>query len=156
LNLELLVGLGHQALVEYLLTHSADTSAVNSIGELALHYAVRERSNSVEILQQLIAAGASVTFRHDNDDTPLHQAVRENALTMAEVLILAGADVNARCFFSHTALHIAADEGMLEMSRLLLKYNADPSAVEDRGCTPADMAEDAGHAELTEILKCRS
>jgi uncharacterized protein len=149
--------LGYRELVEYLLAHGADTSGFfNATGESVLHYAVRGRYKDVEILQKLIAAGASVTFRYNRDDTPLHLAVRENALEMAEVLILAGADVNARCYFSQTALHIAADEGMLEMSRLLLKYNADPSAVEDRGCTPADMAEDAGYTELADILKCRS
>ena len=49
------------------------------------------------MIEVLLAAGADVEARNDNDSTPLHNAARNNeALAVIQALLAAGADVEAR------------------------------------------------------------
>lgn len=83
--------LGNPTAVQILLSHGArvDFSA-NLGGDTALHYACQQFN--VEVVRQLIKAGADPNVRDTHGWTPLKRAAEGNQLEMAEALLGAGAD----------------------------------------------------------------
>ena len=87
------------------------------IGSTPLHDAVN--SGNVEMTKLLIASGADVNARDDNDRTPLHNAVIHRRLKIAEVLIKAKAFVNERDRLGDTPLSMAIKQKKGEIEKLL-------------------------------------
>ena len=116
-----------------------------------LHFAaVMNDSNSA---RWLIANGADVNAKDNNNVTPLHYAARENATETATLLLKNGADVNAKTKGDVTPLHYAAYSNATEIAALLLKNGADVNAKNNRGWTPLDDAIYQEHSEMKSLLK---
>jgi hypothetical protein len=71
-------------------------------------------SGHKEIVELLIAEGADVNAKNDNDGTPLHLASIRGHKEVAELLIAKGADVNAKNDNDGTPLRDAAEGGRKE------------------------------------------
>jgi len=64
----------------------------------------------IEIAKLLLARGAEVNAKGDNNSNPLHFAMSYNHLKIAELLIKNGADINAtESLDNRTTLHNAAE-----------------------------------------------
>jgi ankyrin repeat protein len=87
--------IGRRKLVEALLAHGAQTSAVDSSGRTPLHFASLWH-NEVTVAEQLLMYGAYVDARDDSGATPLHAALRKRRKSLAELLLAYGANSKAQ------------------------------------------------------------
>jgi Ankyrin repeats (many copies) len=117
-------------------------------GDTALHVAAA--SHRPEIVQKLIATGASVRARNRRGAEPLHYAVdgipgsrKWNPLAQAAIvarLIEAGADPNATDKSGVTPLHRAVRTRCAAAVKALLEGGADPRLKNKNGSTPMMLA----------------
>ncbi len=102
----------------------------------------------------------------EDEDSPLHAAVRNNHIDVATVLIAHGANVNKKTKGGNSALHLASFLGNEEMVALLLSANSAShggfdddigcpvlNSVNDDGLTPFDLAVENGYWALGQTLK---
>jgi len=89
----------------------------NLDGETALHWAAI--SNSLEVAQLILGAGASVDAKDNDGYTALHRAASNNSLEVAELLVGAEASVDAKTNFGKTPLQIAERQSHRQMVALL-------------------------------------
>ncbi|XP_066946832.1 putative ankyrin repeat protein RF_0381 [Macrobrachium rosenbergii] len=136
---------GHIDIVKYLLD-----SGANPDGHESLHFkgsivALAAGHNRLDILDLLLAAGASVrTEKHGTDI--LHRAAENGQLQAIRKLIQAGADVN---FDNGYALLTAAKNGHLEVVKELVKARAD---VNGGGGWIVGAVGRAGQTEVMKVL----
>ncbi len=79
-------------------------------------------------VRELLAVGADVNTRDEDERTPLFSAVLAGNVGLVGLLLESGADVNARDKDGFTPLHFAAQEHLPEVARILIARNADPNA----------------------------
>ena len=92
------------------LTKGKDPIATDADGNTSLHKTIREDTYPA-VVEELLAASASVDTVTELGYTLLHVAVRDNAnLAVVEVLLDAGASVNAANDEGFTPLHEASRE----------------------------------------------
>jgi ankyrin repeat protein len=84
-------------------------------------------------VRDLLARGADVNVRDEDERTPLHQAVLGNSVGLVGLLIESGADINARDTQGFTPLHFAAEEHAPELVRILVGKGADVNARDEDG-----------------------
>ena len=98
-------------------------------GVTPLHHATFH-NGSIEVIKELINAGADVNAQDNYDKTPLHMAVEQNrSIEVIKELIKAGADVNAKNEDSETPLHMATEQNRsIEVVKELIKAGADVNA----------------------------
>lgn len=106
----------------------------------------------LEMVGELIRAGADVNSKNRHGVTPLHYAVTTNSLDCIRILLRYKANVNAAGTTGLTPLHLAATFGYEEAAKVLLKAGANTSAIANNR-TPADCAIEKGHTELAALLK---
>ena len=115
----------------------------------------------VQMMELLLAAGASVNGKDSDGSTPLHCATSEGFKDVVELLLDKGADVNAkathrywsrdnhdRLFTGITPLHEAALVGDPNVADLLIARGAQLDATTESGQTPLHYA--AGYGYLYE------
>jgi ankyrin repeat protein len=130
-----------------LLAAGSDVSACDSIGLSPLHAAVRCNNNE-KVVAALLAAGASVTARAENEQTPVHYAaVNPNgAIIMAELLKHCTVnDVNLVDSKNMTACDLARSRDVLAA---LLAHGGEFGAVQ----SALEMAVDNGNALAVQHL----
>lgn len=126
-------------LQRHLASSNPNLNETDRLGFTLLHYAAL--SNSVEIVQTLLDAGADVNAPDAHGGwTPLMIAVGGDQLNLTKVLLMAGADVNAQDVRGMTALHMAHvnDNGaILEALRLA---KPDETLMTADGSRPEDLS----------------
>lgn len=116
-----------------------DTDDEISIFYPLIHAAAR---NHIDMVQDILAAGADVNVQRQNGDTALIAAAIEGNPETTQLLLQAGADVHATGYDGATALHNAtlpeteADRpGALAVMRLLLEHGVPINAQDSYGDT---------------------
>lgn len=106
--------------------------------ETALHYAAR--FGRLEILRELIQAGANINARLNNNLTALHLAVIGGHVEIVRELIAAHARINELDDFQRPPLHHAIQRNNLEITRMLIQAGADISVPNDGQASPLQLA----------------
>lgn len=106
----------------------------------------------VDIVKDLLAAGAIVNLETKNKKTALMNAVLSNHLTVAHVLLEAGANPNILSVDSFTCLYLATMEDNVAMMRLLLKHHANPNKPAYGRNTPLHKAATHGNLQTAILL----
>jgi len=156
----------HKLLTEALVTAGRliDVDDKNELGWTALH--VGCAAGHLDVIEELITNGASVTVRDREGHSPLHFAVscapglcvdRHAAVAM---LLEAGAVADARDDSERTPLHVAAAKGHPKAIRVLLRRMVEAgkphdellNAAEKDGHSALHLAATAGHVETVQRL----
>ncbi|XP_077559513.1 uncharacterized protein LOC144174610 [Haemaphysalis longicornis] len=126
---------GHRAVALHLLSQGADARGANLSGSTPLHHACVAAPHDVELVDQLLAAGAPVNKKNLRGMTALSCAVLSHASpAVVWTLVRQGADPNAYVDCSRsTVLHLAVGANDEELARLLVRYGSDPFAVDGQG-----------------------
>ena len=132
----------HCILVERILQHNPNTSAIDKSGDTALHR-VQSKEKGVKVAKLLLSHREPISVDQTNHEgkTALHLAVGLGNIQMIECLLAHGADINAQTQTTgRTPLHQAVETKRVEVVPLLLSKGADFST-RDRGeLTALDLA----------------
>jgi ankyrin repeat protein len=111
-------------------------------------------SRQEELVDSLIARGASVNARDAMQHTPLMAASRLGDEAATKALLKAGAEMNAKGGIAGdtTALMEASAAGQIATIRLLLSWGADPAVLDAHGNMALARACKAGHAAAVAAL----
>jgi ankyrin repeat protein len=139
------------AAVRALIGQRVDVNQPGVDGTTALHWAVH--SDSVELTDLLLRAGANVNATNRYGATALSLACINGSVAVVDRLLKAGANPNTVFADGQTALMTAARTGKVEVVKLLLANGADVNAKEGyRGQTALMWAAAQGHAETVKAL----
>lgn len=116
----------------------------------ALHLAAR--TNSLVLIDALLAAGADVKARDAIGQTPLFGAFSQGNVEILKRLIEAKADVAARNIDGSSVLHYIGKYTTPELVREVVKAGADVNGKGREGWTPLAAAVGAGKLEVVELL----
>ena len=94
--------------------------------EYPLHKAAA--AGDVAKIKQLVAGGADINLRDDENFTPLERAVDAGHIPAIKQIVGAGADINYADKDGYTALHIAMDSKRISVLTILAKAGADVNA----------------------------
>ncbi|RQP21406.1 ankyrin repeat domain-containing protein [Piscinibacter terrae] len=110
--------LGYVDLVEYLLSRGARLHIAGQ-GEPTLHEAVR--SGNAEVVQLVLASGASIDEQNNLGETALHLAAGDDdRLAALELLLKAGANPAVKRIFDETPLDVALKTGSTACAAALI------------------------------------
>ena len=162
---------GHFDLVLFLLEHNADPNIKDSSGRkfhelkynhnnTLLHFAIKMKD--IELAKKLIALGADVNAKNDDDITPLHCAIIQKNTELVNACLGKFEDLNVLDKSNNTLLHYAARAENMELVSSLLQrgVNIDQKNSDAKifyELNPNDfaylrMAVIKGHIKLTESL----
>jgi ankyrin repeat protein len=105
-----------------------------------------------EVVKLLLAAGANVNSRRQDQATPLYIAAFHGYSPVVELLLTAGANVNSRRQDQATPLHAAAQHGHSEVVVKLLAAGATVDAKHQSQATPLYVAAQFGHPQVVKLL----
>jgi ankyrin repeat protein len=136
---------GDGASVARLISAGADVNALGAGGRTPLMQAVDEPRASfdqehAEVVQLLLAAGASVGASDNDGWTALHLGTRAGPRAVV-ILLGAGADANAKGADGSTPLHCAVEYGNSAAVAVLLDHGASALCQNRWGVTPLQVAE---------------
>lgn len=117
--LSLAVFFGYAETVDTLLAAGADVNAASRETMKVTPLASASAARRNDIARVLIAHGANVNAKADNDFTPLHDAAANGNFELVKVLLENGADGNAMTKDNKTPLAYAADHNHDEIVALL-------------------------------------
>lgn len=122
----LAVFFGHQETAFALIDAGANLNmaSTESMKVTPLHSAVAAKQ--IAIVRKLIAKGANVNARAENDLAPLHEAAANGDLEFAKLLLDNEAAINLKTKEGKTALSLARDSKHSEMVAFLSKRGAMP------------------------------
>jgi ankyrin repeat protein len=133
-------------LAETLLKHGADSNAENNRGMTPFHMlsesSIKGERHIVDLALLLLTSGAEVNRRDNDNESPLHLAIRWDRFMLAKILLEHGADANAENNEGMTPLHILSecdikDEGnILNIVLLLLENGAEVNRLNRANETP--------------------
>lgn len=158
--------LGHDAVVDYLLSHGANPALANPHNDTPLGVAAEQghakivglilakgvQPNEGRSSVPSFAGGALVGLKPDERNTPLIKATQGGHLDAARVLLEAKADPDIRGFAGKTALYWAVERGYGDVVALLLEHKADPNIKTDAGLTPLLEASKNGRVGIVKSL----
>jgi ankyrin repeat protein len=170
------------AMVQLLLAHGADATAVDATGSTALTTAAMENADAA-ILTMLSGAGAPLDFaaavrlnhydeaetmlREDpsrigpdgRDTIALHLVVSKKDTESIRWLIAHGVAVSAKRAMwgcNSTALHMTVENGAIDIARILLDAGADPNIHDDKyNATALRWAEFFGREDFATLIRER-
>ncbi|XP_022089011.1 ankyrin repeat and SOCS box protein 3-like [Acanthaster planci] len=112
------------------------------------------RMGNAEVLQELIARGASINVHDNRGWSPLHEAASTRKYDCVRILLtkLSKEDVNARTWEGETATFFAAKTGHLKILRLLVKHGGDPNISNNEDGSPILQAVSGNHKDCVAFL----
>lgn len=127
----------------------------NGVGRSPLHWACQE--GHVDVVEELLSAGADLEIVSDGEFTPLKIAAAEGHVDVVRSLVRAGVDVNRRVqredgSLSGTALHDAVIWERHDVAKALIASGADLTLPDDKGKTVRDYAADTKNTALIALL----
>ncbi len=128
----------------------ADLNTAQADGTTALHWAAYH--DRVDIVTQLLAAGAKADAANRYGITPLLLACQNGSEEIVRSLLNAGANANVKQRGGETALMIASRTGKPGAVKALLEKNAKVDAEDREDQTALMWAATEGHAEVIELL----
>uniref|UniRef100_H3DD98 Ankyrin repeat and death domain containing 1B n=1 Tax=Tetraodon nigroviridis TaxID=99883 RepID=H3DD98_TETNG len=173
---------GHLDAIDMLLLHFETRDEVNLDGETALYLAVNNghdacalalleagcepnifmgkssvlhpvsEKGDTSFLQLLLGHKADTNARNQDQEAPLHLAVKNNHIPVIHCLLTAGCDINATDKRSQTALHIAAELAKIDVVEMLLKAEFDLTIEDKQGKTALGVAARADEAIIADMI----
>lgn len=122
--LGLAVFFGHRETVETLLANGAEVNAVSREGMKVAPLNSAAAARQIAIARILLAHGAKIDARAENDFTPLHEAAANGDIEFAALMLDHGANINAKTKVGKTALAYALERKQSKMAEFLLKRGA--------------------------------
>jgi ankyrin repeat protein len=116
------IDVGSKESVRWMLRQAVDLNFRDDEGYTPLHSAIdRERPDRYEVLDMLLAAGASVNLKGVNDWTPAHMAAARDDVEALRLLVRYGADLTIRTEIDDyaTPLEEARNLGKLAAAKYL-------------------------------------
>jgi ankyrin repeat protein len=114
---------------------------------------IAAQSGHDEIIQILLAAGATINAATKEGSTPLWTAAHQGHITASKVLIEAGGDVNRADDDGFTPLYLAAaNNGHDVICRMLVEAGAEVDKANNDLVTPLYVAAENGHKSVCEYL----
>lgn len=132
------------------LSHREEIQQAQADGMTALHWAAFH--GEVELVKQLLAAGATVSATNRYGIQPLSLACQNGSAGAVDLLLKSGADPNSALPGGETALMTASRTGRTGPVKALLKRGAIVDAKERRGQSALMWAAAEGHTEVVELL----
>ena len=159
--LDLALGAGQLATVDFLLRNQANPNQRDSAGDTPLRWAIGRVRGSVPLearlraFEMLLETGAdpNLSVSKEAGHTPLLEAALLGQTDMVRVLLAAGIDVKSTNASGQSGLHLA---GNPEVARILIAAGADRSARTLSGASPADTAARLGHLDVLAVLTNRN
>ena len=105
-----------------------------------------------DIVQLLLAHGASVSTPNTYGEAPLWRAASDGGMDVAKLLLQHGAAIDAPDADGQTPLWSAASCSQTAVVKLLLKHGAALEAVDDKGFTPLHAASQTGAVDVVSCL----
>ncbi|CAI6333870.1 unnamed protein product [Periconia digitata] len=140
--------------VHTLLTHGADINAQNT-STLAPLISEAAAANLPDLIDYLVAHGATLTTPDHHHNLPLQVASMNNRPLCVARLLAHGADPNTQNCFGYGSLHECADRNFADITELLLAKDADTElrvTVENGHYTPLQFASMHGHEACVRVL----
>lgn len=142
---------GRLSIVKLLIKQdNVDIDARAEMNVTALYWAAQ--IGHVNIVDELVRAGADPNARNINQCTPLLNSVIHGRIKVVEYLLTAGADLTATNNVGYTALHIAVISKQPKMVATLLNAGIDVNKPDNKGMTAVDYANRANNTEILSLL----
>ena len=136
-----------------LLLKAADTNMVNAQdSNTTTPLVLAAIQGNLDIVKELITAGANVNLATEGGLTPLHCAVNKDFHEVAKYLIKKGANVNAVTAKGSTSLHWASYNKNYALCKLLIQAGAIVNAKAMNGFTPLHWAAYTDAGDLVTLL----
>ncbi|XP_078608281.1 uncharacterized protein LOC144880137 isoform X2 [Branchiostoma floridae x Branchiostoma japonicum] len=113
---------------------------------------IAAQEGHMEVVQQLLEAGAELNDTDQDGCTPLYMAASKNHVDVVQQLLKAGAEVDKAKQDGTTPLSTAAQNGHVEVVQQLLKAGAEVNKADEEGFTPLYVAAQEGHVEVVQQL----
>ncbi|HSM56762.1 MAG TPA: ankyrin repeat domain-containing protein [Candidatus Sulfomarinibacteraceae bacterium] len=117
--LQLACYFGRESLALWLMEQGADINAVAQNGQRIQPIHAAAACGSVRLVRALLARGADVNARQQQDFTPLHAAAQSGNVALAETLLDHGADLMARDSTGRTPADVAREAQQAAVLALL-------------------------------------
>jgi ankyrin repeat protein len=150
---------GNSNCVELLLKKGANVNAQRKnsknkslTGRTALMIA--SGAGNLEIVQQLLNAGAKVDSKGRDDETALHDAVKNGQIEIIELLLAKDAEIDATNIFGATPLLCAVKRKSYKVAEFLLKNGAGVNVrtTDFFKCTPLSLVINDSNFNMIELL----
>ena len=135
--------------IEHLIEDEADLN-IRYNGKIYLCWAAEH--GHLEIAKLLLANGANVNVKDEDNITALHLAAQNGHLEIAKFLVENGANVNVKDEDNVTALHLAAQNGHTGIVSLLIANDVDIDVKISDGRTSLRIAAEKGYIEIAKLL----
>lgn len=125
-----------ELLQQLIVHHGVEAQQRDRNGETLLHMA--SRSDSAEVVKQLLGLKLDPNTGNNNMQTPLHLAASKGYTDVVKVLMEGGCDLNRKTKFTEmTALHLASKNNQTDIVKQLLKGGAECCIPDTIGKPPA-------------------
>uniref|UniRef100_A0A8C6X728 Ankyrin repeat and death domain containing 1B n=1 Tax=Naja naja TaxID=35670 RepID=A0A8C6X728_NAJNA len=151
--------MGHEEMIDELITLNLFTSEKDKEGNTALHLAAKNGHR--DVLEILLQHWEDINELNQQNASALHVATQNGHTPLVRFLISHNIDLDAQFLNNiilyiykrhQTPLHLAADLGNVEIIETLLKAGCDFSMVDKQGKTALAVASRSNHALVVDMI----